>query len=759
MSKDTPKPHEIRKQLLKNDYIPLPLTDKGPRIVGWSRDTIDETWLQRFARSRKMDNTGLRCDDLIAFDVDVLDEALADQLEVYIEQRVGPTDLLRVGRAPKRLMLYRCDGVAQRSRRTGKYGDHMVELLTGNGRQFVCYGIHPETRRPYTWEADSPLEVPQSALPTCDPDLANDVLDEIEAILAATGLERRTSGGHSGGDGAAEYILQADMRFEIVQPFNDVMSFSEIKQALPEGDSWWCNLTALRPDSDSGAGHLFWTKNAGELCLYDFPYDRALYEQTFSDAQRETLAGLLPDPPKDDEPAWKVIYKRLTDEYVYVASDRSVRHVDQPDFAIPRVNFTDRFRVMVPVGKSAGHPVVNYWLENGAKTADYAALKPETRDLLVKDGPLTCFNTYVEPEFPAGGEVDTFIRFINHLLPIRGERKLCLDWFANKVQNPCHRMHALVMVANEFGTGRNTLIKIMGQIIGYTVKTNLAHFLGRSYQSQYTDWLSGSLLVFIPEAQDTTQDGTGWRERHKAYEHIKQNLETSAEKQLIVRKRANSTMEVVYASMFIATNHYNALAIEKEDRRLIVLENGRRCPAGLAKDIYRWIADARNLGALREYMLARAVEYDPFGAPPDTSAKQRMLDAAHSGADLGVELLIENAPGDIVTVGQVKAYFAYLRVGEDIPVDQMTEQGVSGLMAAKGAMRLSHESRLARIRTGDSQVRPWIIRNADKWIRIANDDSDTGRARIRKEVEKNGLTDKNTLRLAEHNVPPWGAEG
>ena len=116
------KRHELRKQLLANGYRPLPLVDKGIRIPGWTRAEIDTEWIEQFRRSGAYQNTGIRCDDLIAFDIDVTDEDLADEIEDYIENTVGPTDLCRVGYWPKRLLLYRATVPCERSARTGKYG-------------------------------------------------------------------------------------------------------------------------------------------------------------------------------------------------------------------------------------------------------------------------------------------------------------------------------------------------------------------------------------------------------------------------------------------------------------------------------------------------------------------------------------------------------------------------------------------------------------------------------------------------------------
>ena len=153
-----------RNQLLANGYLPLPLDGKRPTYKGWTRQHIDTAWLDSFKRKTKYSNTGLRCDNLIGFDIDVLDFDLADSIEALIEQHAGPTELCRYGKRPKRLLVYRLDGEALKSARTGRYGGHMVELLATRGRQFVACGIHPETQKPYQWASDqlTPLQIKYS---------------------------------------------------------------------------------------------------------------------------------------------------------------------------------------------------------------------------------------------------------------------------------------------------------------------------------------------------------------------------------------------------------------------------------------------------------------------------------------------------------------------------------------------------------------------------------------------------------------------
>lgn len=104
---------------------------------------------------------GIATGALVGIDIDILDAALAIQIAELATSMLGDTPCLRIGRAPKRLLVYRAaTPFAGRKR-------HPLELLA-RGQQFVAYAVHPETGRPYEWPEDSLVELPLSRLPVVD---------------------------------------------------------------------------------------------------------------------------------------------------------------------------------------------------------------------------------------------------------------------------------------------------------------------------------------------------------------------------------------------------------------------------------------------------------------------------------------------------------------------------------------------------------------------------------------------------------------
>jgi hypothetical protein len=98
---------------------------------------------------------------VVGVDLDVLDGDLAIQLAALAARLLGDTPCLRIGRAPKRLLVYRAPAAFPGRKR------HPLEILA-RGQQFVAYAVHPDTGRPYEWPEDSLVEVPLSRLPAID---------------------------------------------------------------------------------------------------------------------------------------------------------------------------------------------------------------------------------------------------------------------------------------------------------------------------------------------------------------------------------------------------------------------------------------------------------------------------------------------------------------------------------------------------------------------------------------------------------------
>jgi hypothetical protein len=189
----------LRLALRDAGYPPVPVDGKAPHLEGWAQAclTANDREIRAWGRTRPQEsNTGIVAGAIVGVDIDVLDEALADAVQTLAGKMLGATPLVRVGRAPKRLLVYRTAAPFRKCATAelflpdapsfGKDHKHHVEVL-GQGQQFVAFGTHPETRAAYSWVTLSPLEVEAAALPAISAEMAAAFVAAAERLLRGAG--------------------------------------------------------------------------------------------------------------------------------------------------------------------------------------------------------------------------------------------------------------------------------------------------------------------------------------------------------------------------------------------------------------------------------------------------------------------------------------------------------------------------------------------------------------------------------------------
>jgi hypothetical protein len=145
---------------------------------GWTRHCDRPTTLNEVEIWEKWPDcaVGIACGFVVGIDIDVLDAELAHRLEALAREMLGDTPLLRIGKAPKRLLVYRTEVPFSGPKRAP------LEILA-HGRQFVAFALHPDTGRPYDWPEESPLSVSLDQLPAVTGEGVGAWLEAAHALL------------------------------------------------------------------------------------------------------------------------------------------------------------------------------------------------------------------------------------------------------------------------------------------------------------------------------------------------------------------------------------------------------------------------------------------------------------------------------------------------------------------------------------------------------------------------------------------------
>lgn len=170
------------------DPVPIRPGGKAPAPAEWQVPVPAAARLPRYAAC----GVGLLTRRTPGADIDVRRQDAAEAVDRLAVARLGDGPP-RYGLPPKRLRLCRADApfpkVATRElvlpgEEPGApgYKAHKVEVL-GDGQQCVCFGLHPDTRRPYAWPDGSPLGLERQDLPPIDAGLAARFVAEAEALL------------------------------------------------------------------------------------------------------------------------------------------------------------------------------------------------------------------------------------------------------------------------------------------------------------------------------------------------------------------------------------------------------------------------------------------------------------------------------------------------------------------------------------------------------------------------------------------------
>ncbi len=643
--------------------------------------------------------TGLRVENgLCVIDIDVdhrICDEVCDAMLATLPKSLSPERLERTGKGFKVAWFCRTAELFTRlhSRKWVAPGcnvddaAHCVEIFGGGSpRQFGSFGPHSHDDEgnvlvTYKWVDESPLEVPLNALSVLTKDQLMAMVDAAEGVLKRAGFEpvARTQAGESAA--SRVYDLTPDMVFHLAD--GDSVQFAELARMVREGYSGRCSASWLEGEtavnrsrcliSSNHAGYLsIWESSAGTTHLpaaiepqkHSFAVDRAAERIKCERANRDTklidgddaVSGaakllksyaFLPDEPRENiVPLWATSSKEA----------RTVQNMRL--HCLPYVT--------TEVGPRGGEKKINpvdVWMSNPNRvSASGMLMRPDKPCPTFEENGQTFINTYRAPEHKNAdhGGIEIGMQFMEQLFPDQREREWFLDWLAYKWQNPHIPGPAIIMVARGMGTGRGTFKDFLSRIfLSQFVRTiPFKIFAGTNYQSQYTDW-GLDLLIAVVNESSSGRDVSNYQSKHELYEHLKELVDPRPEARMYVRKGSKAVEAVSSMSSILFTNNIDCIPMPKDDRRFAVLSNGEPRGEDFWKIVNLWMEDASNIAAFAQFLTERdTAEYNPFGMPIMTKAKEDMIMFSETNIDRAINEFKMTIDGSYCTVNHALAYIA-----------------------------------------------------------------------------------------------------
>lgn len=259
-------------------------------------------------------------------------------------------------------------------------------------------------------------------------------------------------------------------------------------------------------------------------------------------------------------------------------------------------------------------------------------------------------------------------------------------------------------------------------------------FAGRTYQSQYTEWLADSLFVIVNESS-TSDNGSTYLTKHDTYERMKELIEPRPTERRITMKGVTSYDALVFTSYLIFTNNPDALPLPADDRRIWVGSNGDPRPVEYWDGVNAWLQDDANIAAFANYLLELDLgDYSPYAVPPMTKGKQAMTEMSRSDLDRGLEMALARiVDGQLFVPAQIIALIREMVDTHDLQLPEKWQQ-----MASRAIQGLAY-------RVGTPNGRNWhpliegkrhavyakTQRIADEWLDAEAED-------VRSEIMRNG---------------------
>lgn len=293
------------------------------------------------------------------------------------------------------------------------------------------------------------------------------------------------------------------------------------------------------------------------------------------------------------------------------------------------------------------------WCTSQARvTVDGTTYDPRTSARMVKHDGHVLLNEFALPDYGAGPydqrHVDMFTEFLAYLLPIPEQREVFTLWIAAKLQDMSFRGWGMLMIAKCFRTGRGTLQSILTSLFHSKNCASVPFSELVSADQPFNEWQARA-LVFTAESRDSSEKS----DFYKSYTRLKEVIDTTVNQVTINNKYgARDTDRLCFTSHLIASNHEMAAGIDKEDKRLYVMENPLvPAPPAYFTRLRAWMQEVDSEGSplfinhVARWLQTIEVDYQRLNSPAEmTESKRNLIEAIRSPLDVAVDAFFGALP-------------------------------------------------------------------------------------------------------------------
>ncbi|WP_071461840.1 DUF5906 domain-containing protein [Polynucleobacter asymbioticus] len=712
--------------LYKSGYEPIPVEGKAPKSPNWQKIKITEQQVTSWAANGAGNlNVGIRTGQgntaVYAIDLDIYIKSVAEKLSEAFQNRFGTT-LMRVGQEPKLMLLYRgkpgrkkitvtYDGKTIEGSpidaKTGKPKNSGIEIL-GLGQQFVAYGIHPETNRPYQWPFGGLDNNSIEALPEIDIDdvaiwlkeqasklvppeweLVGKKAKQVDQVTGEIFEQDPLNAKNSLKEFNINYLEKINQWIhKLGYPVHQYDGYWRIKgKDLPGGyeEDYSFHEKGIvdfrvedqgdpnqgkRTPTQAVAELVFkdpskwmeardWLRNACGDAAYKKPsvdISAEEFEQERRERQRkENIAigeGANVMPPKAETLTLEKALKR----FVFLTDGSQVVDAFRPQFPMAYQDFENTYsasKVQIQsenIYRPKFITVARQWkVHPDRMTAESITFKAGDQ-LLVKDpkGRL-CVNTWTPYDRTmevSNPQEHEVDLFINHIKMLWPEDwERFMEWLAHIEQKPGELPStAHLHVSIQQGMGRNWLASVLSRLWSGKVAASLSI---DEIEGNYNGRLGGRVLAIVDEVNE------GGNNKFQNSEKLKSRI--TAETTKINPKYGRSYEEHNACRLLFFSNDLTALPIGDKDRRIeAVVMDTKPKGKGYYNALYSALRKPTFIAAVAKYL----GQYDLSKFEPGRHAKQskgRALIQNHNKTtlDIALERVKEFWPCDIVAVSDL----------------------------------------------------------------------------------------------------------